>query len=68
MPRLHELQRAFAAAIVEGKGLPSVTSMQGGPSWRSLALYRRLIRNNYTQALRITYPALHRLIGGRYFG
>lgn len=67
MPRLHELQSAFAEAIDEGKGLPSVTSMQGGPSWRSLALYRRLIRHNYVQALRITYPVLHRLIGGRYF-
>jgi len=68
MPRLHELQRAFASAIVEGKGLPSVTSLQGGPSWRSLALYRRLIRHNYIQALTITYPVLHRLIGGHYFG
>ncbi|MBX3325011.1 DUF2063 domain-containing protein [Nitrospira sp. BLG_1] len=68
MPRLYELQRAFASAIVEGNSLPSVTSMQGGPSWRSLALYRRLIRNNYTQALTITYPVLHRLIGGHYFG
>lgn len=67
MPPLHELQRAFAAAMIEGKGLPSVTSMQGGPSWRSLALYRRLIRHNYAQALRITYSVLHRLIGGRYF-
>lgn len=67
MPRLHELQRAFAAAIVEGTGLPAVTSMQRGPSWRGLALYRRLIRNNYVQALTITYPTLRRLIGGRYF-
>lgn len=67
MPRLHELQRAFAAAMVEGKSLPTVTSMHGGPAWRSLALYRRLIRNNYVQALAITYPMLRRLVGGRYF-
>lgn len=67
MPQLRELQRSFAEAIVEGKGLSSVTSMQAGPSWRSLALYRRLIRHNYVQALRITYPVLHRLIGDRYF-
>ena len=67
MPPLHELQRAFAAAMVEGKGLPAVTSIQAGPSSRSLALYRRLIRNNYVQALTITYPILRRLIGGRYF-
>ncbi len=67
MPPLHELQRAFAAAMVEGKGLPATTSMRVGPVWRSLALYRRLIRNNYVQALTITYPMLRRLIGGRYF-
>lgn len=67
MPRLHELQSAFAAAMSEGKGLPSVTSMQGGPSWRSLALYRRLIRHNYLHALTITYPVLRRLIGNDYF-
>jgi hypothetical protein len=67
MSRLHEVQCAFAAAIVEGKGLPAMTSMRAGPAWRSLALYRRLIRNNYVQALTITYPMLRRLIGGRYF-
>lgn len=67
MPRLHELQRSFAAAIDEGKNLLDVTSMQGGPSWRSLALYRRLMRNNYVQALTITYPVLRRLIGDDYF-
>jgi hypothetical protein len=67
MPRLHELQSAFAAAIVEGKSLPTITSIQAGSSWRSLALYRRLIRNNYVQALTITYPVLHRLVGDRYF-
>lgn len=67
MPRLHELQRAFAAAMIEGKGLPAMTLMRAGPAWRSLALYRRLIRNNYVQALTITYPILRRLIGARYF-
>lgn len=67
MPPLHELQRAFAAAMIEGKGLTAMTSMRVGPAWRSLALYRRLIRNNYVQALTITYPMLRRLIGGRYF-
>lgn len=67
MPRLHELQRDFTAAIVEGTSLPAITSMQAGPSWRSLALYRRLIRNNVMQALTITYPVLQRLVGDRYF-
>ncbi|MDR4470136.1 MAG: putative DNA-binding domain-containing protein [Nitrospira sp.] len=67
MPRLHELQRAFATAMIKGTSLPIGTSMQAGPSSRSLALYRRLIRNNYVQALTITYPMLRRVMGGRYF-
>lgn len=67
MPQLHELQLAFAAAVVEGTSLAAVTSMEAGPSWRSVALYRRLMRNNYMQALTITYPVLHRLVGDRYF-
>lgn len=67
MPPLDELQRAFVAAMSEGKSLPAMILMQPGPAWRSLALYRRLIRNNYVQALTITYPMLRRLIGGRYF-
>ncbi len=67
MSRLHEIQRALAAAMDEGKSPAAVTSMQTGSPWRSLALYRRLIRNNYVQALTITYPVLRRLIGSRYF-
>lgn len=67
MPPLHELQRAFAAAMMEGKGLTVTTLMRTGPARRSLALYRRLIRNNYVQTLKITYPVLPRLIGGHYF-
>jgi hypothetical protein len=34
---------------------------------RSLALYRRLIRNNYVHTLKITYPVLHRFVGDSYF-
>ncbi len=67
MPPLRELQRSFAAAIVAGRGEAVVPSIVTGVPWRSLALYRRLIRNNYVQALATTYPMLRRLIGGRYF-
>lgn len=34
---------------------------------RNVALYRRLIRTNYTQVLAVTYPVLRRLVGPRYF-
>lgn len=67
MTPLHELQRSFAAAMVGGPGERVVPSIATGISSRGLALYRRLIRNNYVQALTVTYPMLRRLIGGRYF-
>jgi hypothetical protein len=68
MPRLCELQQAFAEAIVEGKSHTVAEAMaEDGRALRSLALYRRLIRNNYAQVLTITYPVLHRLVGPRYF-
>ena len=69
MPRLCELQQAFAEAIVEGTYHAATAAMAAdGSARRSIALYRRLIRNNYEQVLKITYPALHRLVGACYFG
>ena len=68
MPRLCELQQAFAKAIVEGKSHTVAEAMaEDGRALRSVALYRRLIRNNFVQVLTITYPVLHRLVGPRYF-
>lgn len=69
MPRLCELQQAFAEAIAEGKYHATTAALAtDGLALRSVALYRRLIRVNYTQVLKITYPALYRFVGERYFG
>lgn len=69
MLRLCDLQEAFAEAIVEGKYHEVTAAMAvDGLALRSVALYRRLIRNNYVQVLKITYPVLHRFVGERYFG
>ncbi|MBX9657512.1 MAG: putative DNA-binding domain-containing protein [Nitrospiraceae bacterium] len=68
MSRLCDLQQAFAEAIVEGKHTAVTAAMAAdGSALRSMALYRRLIRNNFVQVLRITYPVLHRLVGGGFF-
>jgi hypothetical protein len=68
MLRLCEMQRAFAEAIVEGKYHAATAAMTTDRSaLRSVALYRRLIRNNFVQVLKITYPVLHRFVGDRYF-
>jgi hypothetical protein len=69
MSRLCELQQAFAEAIVEGKSHAVAKAMaEDGRALRSVTLYRRLIRNNYVQTLKITYPVLYRFVGERYFG
>ncbi len=68
MPQLCELQQAFAEAIVEGKYHAATTAMAAdGLALRSMALYRRLIRNNYVQVFKVTYPVLYRLVGEAYF-
>ncbi len=68
MLQLRETQRAFAEAIVEGKYHAATAAMAAdGVALRSVALYRRLIRTNYRQALAITYPVLLQFVGGRYF-
>lgn len=68
MPRLREIQHAFADAMIDGNH-QAVTGaiVPKASALRSLALYRRLIRTNYTQVLTVTYPALRRLVGQRYF-
>ena len=66
---LRELQQSFAEAVVAGAYAAATAALAtDGAALRSLALYRRLIRNNYAQVLKITYPALHRLAGACYFG
>lgn len=69
MSQFREIQQTFAEAIVEGKrGVVARTIAPDESALQSVALYRRLIRNNYTQVLKVTYPVLHRMVGDRYFG
>lgn len=69
MPRLREIQQAFADGVIEGTYHAVAGAIYPGDSaLRSVALYRRLIRHNYTQALKVTYPVLSRFVGARYFG
>lgn len=68
MFRLHEIQQAFAEGVIEGKHHVLTGSIAPrGSALRSVALYRRLIRTNYTQVLSATYPVLRRFVGPRYF-
>jgi hypothetical protein len=65
---LCDSQRAFAEAMIDGKPQRVAAALAPEHSnLRHVALYRRLIRNNYVQVLRITYPALSRFMGDRQF-
>ncbi len=68
MPQLREIQQAFAEAMINGnhQAVTGVTFPKAS-ALRSVVLYRRLIRTNYTQMLMVTYPALRRLVGQQYF-
>jgi hypothetical protein len=69
MLQLREIQQAFADGVIEGTYHAVAGAIHPEDSaLRSVALYRRLIRNNYVQALKITYPVLLRFVGERYFG
>lgn len=68
MSRLREIQRAFALGVIKGNHCAVAEGI--GPketALRRVALYRRLIRNNYVQTLTVTYPVLSRFVGPQYF-
>ncbi len=68
MLRLHEIQQAFAKGMIEGQyAVVAEAIVPGGSALRNVALYRRLIRTNYTQVLSVTFPILRRFVGPRYF-
>jgi len=68
MLRLREIQQAFSEGVMEGKPDRLAAGITPAESaLRSVALYRRAIRYNYTQVLKITYPVLVQLMGPRYF-
>lgn len=69
MSGLREIQHAFSEAVIEGQHRAVAESIAPEDlALRSVALYRRLIRANYTQVLKVTYPVLYRFAGQRYFG
>lgn len=69
VPSLRELQHAFAAAILD----PDQASLANWVSGNGLAprarlqIYRNLVVNNLTGALRTAYPAVEKLVGEDFF-
>lgn len=69
MSALREIQQAFAESMLGGnyQAVAGELCPTGCFPLRRVALYRRMIRNNYLQVLKITYPVLNRLVGRVYF-
>jgi hypothetical protein len=69
MSALHELQRAFAAAMVlehEAAVREHIVEEDFSPAER-LRIYRNTFRSTLTEALRMTYPAVDRVVGRDFF-
>jgi hypothetical protein len=68
MPSLLELQRGFRTAVLAGATLPPslISGGKVGAAAR-LAVYRNNIMGNLTRALRLSFPAVERLVGDNFF-
>ena len=69
MPTLLEIQRAFAQAIIandKGGAAPFILANEFAPAER-LDVYRNTFLSSLTNALRLCYPAVHRLVGEEFF-
>ncbi len=69
MLSLHELQSAVRHSMVAQDDLAAATHLvsDGIAPMRRLAIYRNTFDGNLASALRLSYPAVHRLVGTDFF-
>jgi hypothetical protein len=67
MPTLHETQRAMRTWLVDGERDAAAAQLADGLSPDRLDIYRNTFVANATRALRLTYPAVHKLVGDDFF-
>ena len=69
MPGLLELQRAFSAALLSESALDVGREIleDGFSAAERLRIYRNTCRSTLLASLRMTYPAVERLVGGAFF-
>ena len=70
MPALHEVQAAFAAAMLAGRSSPALSRCilaAGIPAERRLAVYRANVVLSLRRLLERTFPAVRRLLGEERF-
>ena len=69
MPSLHEVQHAIRQSLVERDSHAAAAYILGdglAPEQR-LSVYRNTFVSSLTNALRLSYPAVHRLVGAEFF-
>jgi hypothetical protein len=69
MRALHEFQQAFGRSVLSGgqDNLADLFVDDGVPAADRLRIYRNTARSVLTEALRLTYPAIDRLVGRDFF-
>lgn len=68
MPLLHEIQHAFRAAVLEGDAAISQHIVADGiPADDRVRIYRNTAFGALTEALRLAFPAVERLVGSEFF-
>ena len=69
MPTLREVQRAVYRSLVAGDDVPCAEFIASGaiPGNARLNIYRNTFIGSLTTALRLAYPAIHRLVGVEFF-
>jgi hypothetical protein len=67
VPTLLETQRAMRASVVDGDDRMAAALLADDVGADRLDIYRNTFVTGVTKALRLTYPAIHRLVGADFF-
>jgi len=67
MPTLLELQRAMRASLVDRNDGPAAAMLAQNVPADRLNIYRNTFVTGVTKALRLSYPAIHRLVADDFF-
>lgn len=67
MPTLLELQRAMRASLVDRDDRAAAAMLAENVPADRLDIYRNTFISGVTKALRLSYPAVHRLVGAGFF-
>jgi hypothetical protein len=67
MNALLDLQRALRASLLQDESLPHALPLSDVNLQRRLAIYRNNSRSTLVNALRLSFPAVQRLVGAEFF-